>query len=193
MLFGVDYVIRELKPSDRINSFKTGAAAFAPLKSFLRNQAKDFHTGNIAKTYVAIKLLVDKDVPVIEPVEDDVSGILGYLTLTCSEIDIRNGYALEDCQYANRYESLPAVKIARLAVDERYRGVRVGENLVSIALAIAADVIAPAVGCRFVVTDAKSEAVKFYTRTGFTLLDTDVNRQSETPVMFIDLLPLMTE
>jgi hypothetical protein len=47
--------------------------------------------------------------------------IIGFVTLTCSEIDLQNGYDLADCSYANNYEFLPAVKIARLAVDARYR------------------------------------------------------------------------
>lgn len=187
MEIGVDYIIRELQPDDRLNSFKTGDSAFAPLKSFLRNQALDFHAGNIAKTYVAIKLQQADDG---QFVEDGKMGVLAYLTLTCSEIDIRNGYTVEDCPYANRYESLPAVKIARLAVDERYRGQGIGEELVALAIAIAVDVIAPVIGCRFVVTDAKSQAVRFYERTGFTQLDTDANCERKTPVMFVDLLSL---
>lgn len=190
MEIGVDYIIRELQSNDRLNSFKTGDPAFAPLKSFLRNQALDFHVGYIAKTYVAIKL---KQIVEGQFAEDDDLGVLAYLALTCSEIDIRNGYTVEDCPYANRYESLPAVKIARLAVDERYRGQSIGEELVALAVAIAVDVIAPVIGCRFVVTDAKSQAVRFYERTGFTLLDTDANRASETPVMFVDLLSLVAE
>ena len=119
MEIGVDYIIRELHSDDCLNSFKTGDAAFTPLKSFLRNQAIDFHVGNIAKTYVATRLAQTEDTLLVE---DRDAGILGYLTLTCGEIDIRNGYTIEDCAYANRYESLPAIKIARLAVDERYRG-----------------------------------------------------------------------
>lgn len=186
MEIGVDYTIRELSPVDKLNSFKTGHEAFAPLKAFLRNQSLSFQSAQIAKTYVAVKLdQIDGQL-----IENNDLGVMAYLTLTCSEIDIRNGYSLEDCPYANDYESLPALKIARLAVDSRYRGKHIGEELVSLAIAIASDVIAPVVGCRFVITDSKSGAVGFYERAGFTLLDTDANRASETPVMFVDLLNL---
>lgn len=43
--------------------------------------------------------------------------------------------------------------------------------------------VAPHVGCRFLVTDAKQPAVAFYEKMGFTLLDTDDNRERENPVM----------
>ena len=172
-----------------MKSFSTGHASFAPLKNFLIKQAFDFHSGNIAKTYVAVKLQASDDGQMVEAPD---LGVLGYMTLTCSEIDIRNGYTVEDCPYANRYESLPAVKIARLAVDQRYRGQRIGDKFVALAIAIASDVIAPIIGCRFVVTDAKTEAVNFYNKVGFTLLDTETNRAAETPVMFVDIRCLET-
>lgn len=172
--------------SDLLKSFKAGAE-FVPLKSFLFQQAQDFHSKNVAKTYVAVKQQAVsaggfEDVPGL--------GVLGYMTLTCSEIDIRNGYTVADCQYANKYDSLPAAKIARLAVDTRYRGNGIGEALIALSIAIATDVIAPIIGCRFVVTDAKIDTVPFYTKVGFTLLDTPDNRALETPVMFVDIFCL---
>lgn len=195
MEVNVDYVIRALRSSDRLKSFKTGHEAFKPLKAFLVNQAWDFDSSSVAKTYVAVK--VQKS-PNGEPcIAQDGSFeeardtcVLAFITVTCSEIDIRNGYELDDCPFANRYSSLPALKIARLAVDARYRGQGIGDELVALSLALASDVIAPAVGCRFVVTDAKPEAVGFYKKVGFTQLDTDENNQAETPVMFVDLIDL---
>ena len=114
--------------------------------------------------------------------------VLAYITLTCSEVDLKGCYALEDCAYANQYDSLPAVKIARLAVDSRYHGHGLGAVLVSLATAIAIDEIAPVIGCRFVVTDAKRGAVGFYHKQGFTLLDTSENIKASEPVMFIPFL-----
>jgi ribosomal protein S18 acetylase RimI-like enzyme len=177
MIFGDDFIIRRLAATDNTNGFKTGDAAFQPLKSFFVNQAHEFHQHGIAKTYVAIG---SKDA-----MEDK---ILGFATLIASEIDIRGGYVVITPEHANRYSSLPAIKLARLAVDSRYRGNHIGEALVDYCLAIVAENIAPHVGCRFLVTDAKQPAVEFYKKLGFTLLDTDDNRSVQTPVMFIDLL-----
>lgn len=100
---------------------------------------------------------------------------------------MQNGYDLDDCSQANNYQFLPAVKIARLAVDTRYRGQGIGGILVDFALALIWDKIADNVGCRFVVTDAKTEAVEFYLKQGFTLLESPSLQAAETRVMFLDL------
>lgn len=177
MIFGEHYFIRSLETSDSTAGFKAGDAVAQPLKSFFQNQAQKFHQHSIAKTYVA------------EGIGGDPSGkLFGFVTLIASEIDIRGGYVVDDPAHANRYATLPAVKLARLAVDSRFRGCRIGEALVDFSLAMVVENVAPHVGCRFLVTDAKQPAVVFYEKMGFTLLDTEDNRARETPVMFVDLL-----
>ena len=177
MIFGEDYLLRPLEPSDSTFGFKAGDASAQPLKAFFQNQAQEFHLHGIAKTYIA------------EGCAGDAAGkVLGFVTLTASEIDIRGGYVVDEPSHANRYSSLPAVKMARLAVDGRFRNCRLGESLVDFALALVMENVTPHVGCRFLVADAKQPAVGFYEKMGFTLLDTDENRARETPVMFVDLL-----
>lgn len=171
----VDYSFRQLDANDSTKAFKSGDPEFAPLKGFLKNQALEFQNARIAITYVAVR--EDAAQPVV----------IGFITLICSEIDIRNGYEVTDSEHANRYETLPAVKIARLAVDARYREAGLGKQLVDIAIALATDQISSVVGCRFLVTDAKKPAVSFYERNGFTVLDTEENRGNATPIMFLDL------
>lgn len=156
-----------------LSKFSTGDAKFAPLKTFLVKQALDYQTAMVATTYV------------VSPT--GTSRVIGYITLTCSEIELGNGYTIADCQHVNRYPTMPALKIARLAVDKDYRGQRIGEALVDVAIAIALEKISPQAGCRFVVTDAKPDAVNFYLTQGFTLLDSKDNHAKENPVMFIDL------
>lgn len=169
------YTIRKLENTDSSQNFKLGNKALLPLKTFLQKQAKQFQQSSIAQTYVAVT--------------DDKS-IVGYVSLTCSEIDLENGYELNDCAQANNYSFLPAVKIARLAVDNRYRGQSIGQNLVNFSLALVLDSIASNVGCRFIVTDAKKDAVGFYEKQGFVLVNSENNLQSECPVMFLDLANL---
>lgn len=170
-----DYYIRKLQASDTVQNFKTGNLSFLPLKTFLQKQAKQFQQSSIAQTYVAVM---------------DGSNIVGFVTLTCSEIDLQNGYELADCSHANYYEFLPAVKIARLAVDSRYRNFGIGSTLVDYTIALIRDRIAENVGCRFVVTDAKSEVVNFYEKQGFVLLDSEGNQSTEHHLMFLDLVGL---
>lgn len=168
--------IARLSADHILNKFSTGDVKFAPLKAFLIKQAFDYKAAMVATTYV-----------VIAP---NSSRVIGYITLTCSEIELGNGYTIEDCPHVNRYPTMPALKIARLAVDKAYRGQRIGEALVDLAIAIALEEIAPQAGCRFVVTDAKQEAIAFYLRQGFTFLDSEDNRAKENPVMFMDLKTL---
>ncbi len=167
------YYLRKLEASDTVQNFKTGNSSFLPLKTFLQKQAKQFQQSSIAQTYVAIT--GDKRV-------------IGFVTLTCSEIDLQNGYDVADCSQANGYEFLPAVKIARLAVDTRYRGCGIGSILLDYSIALIRDRIVENVGCRFVVTDAKSEAVRFYEKQGFVLLDSEGNQSTEHRLMFLDLM-----
>lgn len=188
---GRDYLIRLLKTEDalRLPRFKTGDPAFQPLGTFLKNDALIFRESCIAQTYVAIKIRPGEGENLIEETDPETPGygVLGYITLTCSEIDLQDAYVLEDCPGAHRYDSMPAVKIARMAVDKRYRGKKIGDTLASLALSLAIDEVAPTVGCRFVVTDAKKLAVDFYKKAGFVLLDTPENLAKENPIMFIDL------
>ena len=169
------FYIRKLEASDSVQNFKTGKPSFLPLKTFLQKQAKQFQQSSIAQTYVAVM---------------DDKNIIGFVTLTCSEIDLQNGYELSDCSHANHYEFLPAIKIARLAVDSRYRSFGIGSTLVNYAIALIRDKIAENVGCRFVVTDAKSEAASFYEKHRFVLLDSEGNQSTEHRLIFLDLVGL---
>lgn len=168
-----NYTIRKLELSDSVSSFKTGHLSLTPLKTFLQKQAKNFQSACVAQSYVAV---------------DDKNAVIGFVTLTCSEIDLRKKYEIADCEHANNYDSLPAIKVARLAVDCRYRGYGIGRNLIDHVLGIAIGQIAPVVGCRFITTDAKKDAVEFYLKQGFTFLDTEENKKIDTPIMFFDLL-----
>ena len=76
-----NYSIRKLQTTDTINNFKTGNPLFTPLKTFLKNHAKEFQQSHVAQTYVAAS---------------DNHAVLGFITLTCSGIDLRSGYMLDD-------------------------------------------------------------------------------------------------
>lgn len=63
-------------------------------------------------------------------------------------------------------------------------------KLLYFSLGVAKGIVCPNVGCRFDVVDAKRSPVNFYGRCGFTLLDTELNRESRHPIMFMDLSKL---
>nr|WP_241736187.1 GNAT family N-acetyltransferase [Caulobacter sp. RHG1] len=151
---------------------RAGHERFTPLKLFARKNAKKYEAENLARTYV---------------VHDRVhKRSAAYVTLVCSEVTSGPELVREDGLHFP-YDTYPAVKIARLLVDDRYRGQGLGVHLVNFAQGIAKAEICPAIGCRFVVVDSKAESIKFYERCGFTLVDTGENRARLEPVMYLDL------
>lgn len=172
----LDIEIRAIRPDDRLTGLKLGEAKFTPLKAFLQQNAASYERQSLSRTYGAFNAA-------------ESNRIAGYITLVCGEVVIDDGDAAliagDDFKY--RYRQYPAVKIARLAVDQRVRNRRLGDALVKLAIGIAREDVAPNVGCRFLMVDSKTEAVHFYERLGFTLLDTPANKARGEPVMFLDL------
>lgn len=168
-------VVKQIKPGDRLTGLSLGEAAFTPLKTFLQKHAQKYEAQSLSRTYAAFR--------------SDNAKVAGYVTLVCGEVVTDDGDDSLVCEPGLKYlyNHYPAVKIARLAVDKSLAGFGLGRALVSLALGQAKRVVCPTVGCRFVVVDSKKEAVKFYEKCGFTLLDTATNRQRDEPVMFIDL------
>jgi GNAT superfamily N-acetyltransferase len=164
-----DLDLRALEPGDSFAGFSLGDPLYQPLKTFLTCDSKKFTEQLLARTYV----LADGHV------------LRAYVTLVCGEIAAERDIAdLDGAEY--RYDHYPAIKIARLAVDKRFRKYDFGRALVTFSVGISQDV-SLAAGCRFVVVDAKRPSVGFYERCGFRLIDTEENRARTEPIMFLDL------
>ena len=175
----IDIEIRQIQPGDRLTGLSLGDDRFTALKIFLQRHATTYEKQSLSRTYAAFNTA-----------END--RIAGYVTIVCGEVVLADGddplVADEGLQYL--YNQYPAVKIARLAVDRRVQRRGIGDALISLSLGIVQDFIVPNVGCRFVMVDSKRDAVAFYDRLGFTMLDTPANRERDEPVMFIDLSKL---
>jgi ribosomal protein S18 acetylase RimI-like enzyme len=92
--------------------------------------------------------------------------IAGYYTLSQYAVDI-DGLPEEVAQKLPKYPDVPATLIGRLAVDDRFRGQRLGEKLLMDALRRCLDT-SRQVASAVVVVDAKDEdAVSFYKKYGF--------------------------
>lgn len=167
------FSIRPIARTHNIKYMSLGDEAFLPLKTFLRRHAKSFQNRDIARSYV---------------VTDEINGrrVIAYLTLVCSEINSDVQRAANDVPQTS-YESLPAVKLARMAVDRRFQGSGLGKWLMEWCIAHVIESVAPHVGCRFLVVDSKQQSIGFYKKSGFTILDTPENRTKDHPVMWIDL------
>ena len=168
----VDIVLRQIEPGDKVSGFSVGEH-FVPLKMFLRKDSKKFHISNLATTYV----LANSD-----------AKIIGYITLVAGQIETDGNVdqliGTDNLSYSH---PLPSVKIARLAVDTKFRGHGLGIKLIQFTFGLVLDNIMGKIGCRFIVVDAKKMSVDFYIKQGFRLLDTETNKTSEHPIMFIDL------
>jgi GNAT superfamily N-acetyltransferase len=169
-----DPIIRPLREDDGVNALSLGSAELKPLKSFLRKQAREYERASVARTYV----IVDKQ-------DVDRGGrVWGYASLVASEVHLGADHVPPVSRWPDGY-SLPAVKLARMAIDQSLQGRGLGRELMSFMIALVQDHIATRIGCRLFVTDAKPSAVSFYTRMGFTMLDTEANKKSNQPVMFL--------
>ncbi len=119
------------------------------LNSWLRRHAAASHKADLARTYVAC----------------DVVGIAGYFSLATGSV--RPAEAPKRFARGMPRYPIGTILIARVAVDLRCQGQRLGSKLLSEALrrAVAAS---DAAAARLVVVDAIDEAaVGFYQRWGF--------------------------
>ena len=160
--------LREISPDDKVSGLSLGDKAFLPLVMFLKKDARTHHVENLSKTYVFA---------------NPEGKVVAYITIVCSQIEL----ATPPEGLANYRYPYPAIKIAKLAVNEKHRKLKLGYKLVSLALALSKERVLPHVGCRFLAVDSHPDAITFYEKCGFRLLDTEANRQLKNPLMFVDL------
>ncbi len=174
-----EFVIRKIEPDDSVTGFSLGAEELQPLKSFLQNQAKEHHKCNLTKTYV-----------VIDSQDANDSGaprVWGYISMLCSYVEL--GDEEHPGEVENYlYGEFPAIKIARLAIDQRVQNKGLGKALVNLCIAISKENIMPNIGCRFIVVDSKQRAVRFYQESGFKIMATEETQSLDTVIMYLDLV-----
>ena len=183
--------IRLLADTDDIACIQVSDDDSRDLNDFLQTSARAYAGARLARTHVLIA----------QP-RSGAEFVAGYMTLVAASIDTGNQVTLlparpdSDTSYdaalevSYPYTTYPALKIARLLIDERFRGQELGSAFVARAAQIASIDICPQVGCRFLVVDSKKNAIPFYERNGFQVLKTSRNLKRDHPLMFIDLATL---
>lgn len=166
------YELRALRPDDGCSSFSLGDPAFAPLKAFLRKEAKKLHNENLAKTFVLV--------------EKGQSRVLAYVTTLCTHVSVQQ-FDQPDQVEDFKYKDYPALKLARLAVHSGLQGSGAGGQLIDFVIGLAVSHVMPYTGCRFLVVDAKRQSVGFYTRKGFSRMGVANGNEQAFTTMFIDL------
>ena len=109
--------------------------------------------------------------------------ILGYYTLASASIS-RERLVEAGCARLP-YPEIPAILLARLAVDRRFQHRGIGELLLVHAVDRAV-AVGRQVGCRGVVVDAYPKAVSWYEKFGFVTLP-GAGPKSAAQKMFLDL------
>lgn len=164
-----DIEVRPLEPGDDRSSFHSGDHDLD--RFFHRFAGQNQFRHHTGVTYVAVQ----------------GAAIIGYATLAASSVEA----AALPQTLRRRLPGypLPVLRLARLAVDERFTGSGIGLALLRAVFGIAHR-LAPGVGCIGVVVDAKAQAVEFYGRYGFFPLGLRSGSLGDRPKPVVMFLPL---
>lgn len=136
------------------------------IDEFIHNEALDFQNERLGVTY----LLLTKN------------RLIGFVTLSMA--DLRKEKMEEEERLRIGKENYPALQISQLAVEEKLKKQGIGTYLCDFCLAKAYE-FSEKVGCRFLVLNAKREAIEFYEKYGFKLIPKQEKRRE--PIMYLNI------
>ncbi|MEA2003421.1 MAG: hypothetical protein U9O53_00485, partial [archaeon] len=113
------------------------------------------------------------------------NNLVAYVTILVDAIRVHGtklGISFEDKGII--YKTMPALKIGRLCVSDRYQHKNIGTYIIIFVMNILLK-INEKVGCRFLVTDAKKESIHFYRKKSFLVLK---ERLKGTIPMYFDMI-----
>lgn len=148
------YSIELLSKQHNKKDFRCGTDE---LDHYFRQQAGQEARRHVAATFVLI--------------ENDTRNIAGFYTLSSTSVDVSQ---LPETQLSKlpKYPILPATLLARLAVDKRYQGKKLGELLLIDAMKRSLK-SSYEIGAIAIVVDAKNDnVVGFYKKYGFIQFNT---------------------
>jgi len=106
---------------------------------------------------------------------DDI--VLGFISISNASVKIMKKHKKE---MKFQYSEFPAVKIGRLAIDKRYKGMGIGTYLIK-WLSGKSEIMGQEIGIRFLSLDAYEKSVDFYKKLGFYIYD---NKKRNIPMYF---------
>jgi GNAT superfamily N-acetyltransferase len=158
--------LRPLDAGDNRASFDCGRES---LNQWLQRHAWNNQKSGLTRTNVIVDLASD--------------GIAGYVSLATCQIERA---WLTKGQQRNRPQTIPAVLLAQLAVDQRYQGRGYAQSLMHFALTTSVR-LSREIGCFCVLTHPLDDAVRaFYRAFGFEDLPFDPARSMA--VRIVDLI-----
>ncbi|MEA3229370.1 MAG: GNAT family N-acetyltransferase [archaeon] len=154
-----------------LNNFETD---INELKDFLIEDALNNQKQKISLTFL---WFIKKD-------------LAAYITLLNDKINLEGNLKAFFRDKEIFYKALPALKIGRLCVDNRFRKKGLGRKMVIFAIQRAGHINKKIAGCRFITLDAKRnqkkelDSIYFYRKLGFKVLK---ERKKGTAPMYLDL------
>jgi len=121
---------------------------------------------------------------------NETNELCGYLTLLNDKINLEGDLKEVFKNKGILYKSLPALKIGRLCVDDKFLRKGLGTLMVLFAIQKAKEIYSEKSGCRFITLDAKrnsdttKDSIHFYRHLSFNTLK---ERNKGTLPMFLDL------
>lgn len=168
--------IVRLTPDYQFGSFDCGES---DLNEFLLTDAKEYASHLLAVTYI----IEDRnDIAAFFSLSNDRISLLESDKATWRRIKSVFPHRKHRSDY-------PAVKIGRLGVDCRYRGINLGTSILNFVKK--AFVTNNRTGCCFITVDALPSATGFYEQNGFHLLRKSDRENAETIPMYFNLSRLV--
>ena len=128
--------------------------------------------------------------------DDTVVGYVSLLTDTILLKDIRDGDTKHDIKdqlnITSKKRKLPAIKIGRLALDEKYTRKGLGSEILMSILFNVKNIAENNVGLRFVTVEGYARAYNFYARNNFINLKKDDDKIKEKLDIIIEKDPEKT-
>jgi GNAT superfamily N-acetyltransferase len=170
-----DIVLRRLGENDTISKFDCGDE---DLNDFIYSDAMLYFKVRLATTYV----LEDKK----------TKDTIGYFSLAYDRISLTdfpsnsayNRFRKQFFAQGKMFKSYPALKICRLATDQKYHDEGVGTMMVN--MIVASYQSDSKAGCRFITVDAYANALPFYYKQGFVPLSKE-DEDMPTRLLYFDL------
>ncbi len=167
-----DIKIERLRQNHDLSSFKSYERE---LMKFLHEDALDNQQKQISVTYLWFLK----------------SELVGYITLLNDRINVEGGLKNKFKTKGISYSSLPALKVGRLCVDDKFLRKGLGTLMIDFSIKVGFNIYNTCSGCRFIVLDAKrskdNDPIHFYTKLGFQVLK---ERIKGTTPMYFDLIQL---
>jgi len=158
----IKFTVYKFSPSFSTGSFDCGSE---PYNTFIVSEALDYQKRNLGVTYVFLH-------------EETLAG---YVTISMGSL---NKQKLPDDPVGRKPRYIPALFLGRLARDNKYKGLSVGDQLLDWVLTKAKK-LSKQLGCRLVLLESEERARSTYERSGFILIPP--SRRDPRNIMFFDL------